>query len=555
MKRITGFAAALLLVAMIVPGAVGRAQTYTEEDLEGLPEVSEETRRPGVTGTFAPATIGTMSSPDETSAAGMYSLSGRSVSLSGPVDAETYRVGPGDVMLLQMWGKLTRSVPIEVGPEGTVLIPGGAILRVAGRTLSDARAEILQRMARQYRDVSMDLRLARPRAFRVYLTGQVRRPGPAQASGSLRVGDVLTGAQLLTGASRRRIELRHTDGTSETCDLERFLQTGDAAQNPWLRDGDVVHVPVATEYLWAQGAVAGPGRYEAGVRDSLLDLLRLAGGPLPSAQVDRALLVRFTDPFTAESLWVNLDDIYSRRVNPPLGDGERLYVYYIPEYHLQHEAAIMGEVQRPGVYPISEGRDRLSRLVSSAGGFQPAADLSAIRVHRRNTATGEKDPELDRLLRLSRNELTATEYEVLRSKLAARQEAFRVDWKRLQADRDLDLLLFDGDTVFVERLVSSIRVDGEVQRPGMLNYAAGRSIQDYVRQAGGYTNRAWQGKVRVTRAVTGQTLLARNVRSLDPGDFIWVPEKPDVTAWEHTRDILTALAQVATVIIAIKSVQ
>ncbi len=555
MKRITGFAAALLLVAMIVPGAVGRAQTYTEEDLEGLPEAAEETRRPGVTGTFAPATVGTMSSPDETSAAGMYSLSGRSISLSGPVDAETYRVGPGDVMLLQMWGKLTRSVPIEVGPEGTVLIPGGAILRVAGRTLSDARAEILQRMARQYRDVSMDLRLARPRAFRVYLTGQVRRPGPAQASGSLRVGDVLTGAQLLTGASRRRIELRHTDGTSETCDLERFLQTGDAAQNPWLRDGDVVHVPVATEHLWAQGAVARPGRYEAGVRDSVLDLLRLAGGPLPSAQVTRALLVRFKDPFTAESLWVNLDDIYSRRVNPPLEDGERLYVYYIPEYHLQHEAAIMGEVQRPGVYPISEGRDRLSRLVGSAGGFQPAADLSAIRVHRRNPATGEKDPELDRLLRLSRNELTATEYEVLRSKLAARQEAFRVDWKRLQADRDLDLLLFDGDTVFVERLVSSIRVDGEVQRPGMLNYAAGRSIQDYVRQAGGYTNRAWQGKVRVTRAVTGQTLLARNVRSLDPGDFIWVPEKPDVTAWEHTRDILTALAQVATVIIAIQSVQ
>lgn len=553
MKRTTWIAAALLLSALVVPVADAWAQVYPDE-LDADREAADETRRAGAAGTFTPATVGAISSPDETAAAGMYALQGRSVSLSGPIDAEVYRVGPGDVMLLQMWGKLTRSVPVEVGPEGTVLIPGGAIVRVAGRTLSDVRKEILQRMGRQYRDVSMDLRLARPRTFRIYLTGEVRRPGPIGASGSLRVGDVLTGSQLAPGASRRRIEVRHMDGTREICDLERFLQTGDASLNPWLRDGDVIQIPTATEYLWVQGAVARPGRYEAGVQDSLLDLLELAGGPLPAAQASHALLVSFKNPFTAESLWVDLGDIYSGRVNPPLEDGERLYVYYVPEYHQQHEAAIMGEVQRPGVYPIREGRDRLSQLVGSAGGFQPTADLSAIRVHRRNPAAEEEDTELDRLLRLSRNELTATEYEVMRTKLAARGEAFRVDWSRLQADRDLDLLLLDGDTVFVERLVSSIRVDGAVRRPGMLNFVPGVDIQEYVKQAGGYTDRAWRGKVRVTRAVTGQTMLARGVRTLDPGDFIWVPEKPDVTAWEQSRDILTALAQVATVIIAIRSV-
>ena len=556
MRRITWVAAALLLATLTVPVAGAWAQTYPEEEFDPQGGVPEETRRAGVPGTFTPATVGSFSSPDEMSAAGLYSLQqSQPQSLSGPVDPNIYRVGPGDVLLLQMWGKLSRSVPIQVGPEGTVLIPGGAVVRVAGRTLSDVRTDVLRRMGQQYRDVSMDLRLARTRGFRVYLTGQVRRPGPVAASAALRVGDVVTGAQLLGGASRRRIEVLHTDGAREACDLDLFLQTGDASLNPWLRDGDVIQVPSATEYLWAQGAVARPGRYEVGVRDSLLTLLRLAGGPLPAAQLDRALLVRFRDAFTPESLWVNLDDIYSRRVNPPLEDGERLYVYYIPEYHQQHEAAIMGEVQRPGVYPIREGRDRLSLLVRSAGGFQPVADLSAIRVHRRSPSADEKDPELDRLLRLSRNELTATEYEVLRTKLAARQGAYRVDWNRLQADRDLDLLLLDGDTVFVERLVSSIRVDGEVRRPGMLNFVPGTGIGEYVKQAGGYTDRAWQGKVRVTRAVTGQTMLARNVRTLDPGDFIWVPEKPDVTAWEQTREIFTALAQVATIVIAVQSVK
>jgi protein involved in polysaccharide export with SLBB domain len=241
-------------------------------------------------------------------------------------------------------------------------------------------------------------------------------------------------------------------------------------------------------------------------------------------------------------------------MNLPLEDGERLYVYYIPEYHQQHEAAIMGEVQRPGVYPIREGIERLSHLVTSAGGFRPTADLSAIRVHRKSASSREKDPELDRLLPLPRKELTATEYEVMRTKLAALGGSFRVDWNRLQSDGDLDLLLMDGDTVFVERLVPTIRVGGEVRRPGMLNYVAGASIEDYVRQAGGYTDRAWRGKVRLVRAVTGQTLLAKNARVLDPGDFVWVPEKPDVTAWEQSREILTALAQVATIIIAIQSV-
>jgi polysaccharide export outer membrane protein len=482
-------------------------------------------------------------------------MAGRPLQLAGAVDPVTYRVGPGDLLMLHLWGRVSRSIPLEVGPEGTVLVPGAGPVDVHARTLTEVRDDLLQRMRGQFKGVEMDLRLVRPRTFRVYLTGQVKEPGPVLASGAHRVGDVVAAGMLLETASRRRIEVRHADGAREFCDLELFLQTGDASLNPWLRDGDVIQVPTATDFIYADGAVARPGRYELGVRDSLLTLLHLAGNPVPAAQVSNVLLVHFRNPFVPESIWVNLEDVFSRRMNPPLDDGERLYVYYIPQYHLQHEATVIGEVRRPGVYPIFEGRTRLSDLVSAADGFQPAADLSAIHVHRRSMLAVEKDPELERLLRLSRNELTATEYEVLRTKLAGLREDHRVDWGRLLVSRDLDLLVRDGDMVRVERLVSSIRVDGEVRRPGILNFIRGRSVEDYVAKAGGYTNRAWRGKVRVIRAVTGQTLLARNVRTLDPGDFVWVPEKPDVTAWDHSRDILTALAQIATVVIAIRSVR
>jgi len=487
---------------------------------------------------------------------GLMPLRGAGPQLAGSVDPRTYIVGPGDVMQLQLWGKVSRSILIEVGPEGVILLPGAGNIRADGLTLEHVRSEVLRRMGAEFRGVNMDLRLVKPRQFLVYLAGQVRNPGQLAVLGGSRVADVLMPGLLLDNASRRKIEVLHRDGSREMADLDLFLRTGKTNANPFLQDGDVIHLPVATDFIYADGAVARPGRYELGPSDSLLTLFQLAGDPIPAADAERALFIRWRQPYQAESLWVGLDDVYSRTTNPPLREGDRLYVYYIPQYHLQHEASIVGEVARPGVYPIQEGRHRLSDLVSAAGGFLPSADLSAIRLKRISPGAGEKDPELERLLRLSRNELTASEFEVLRAKLASQRTEYRVDWSRLMAAKtELDVLVRDGDEVRVERLVSSVRVDGEVRRPGIVAFVRGLTIEDYVRQAGGYTDRAWKGKVRVSRAVTGQAIQAKNVKTIDPGDLVWVPERPDRTAWEQTSALLTALAQVATIVIAVRGVR
>jgi hypothetical protein len=141
--------------------------------------------RPGTPETYTVPGARGATGADEPAAGGLYLLQPEAqVSLAGPVDPDVYRVGPGDVLLLQIWGRVSRSVPIEVEPEGTVLLPGSAVVHVAGRTLSAVRADLLARVARQYRGVSMDLRLARPRTFRVYITGQVKKPGPLEANGA-----------------------------------------------------------------------------------------------------------------------------------------------------------------------------------------------------------------------------------------------------------------------------------------------------------------------------------------------------------------------------------
>ncbi|MEK7330794.1 MAG: SLBB domain-containing protein, partial [Candidatus Eisenbacteria bacterium] len=349
----------------------------------------------------------------------------------------------------------------------------------------------------------------------------------------------------------RRIEIKHTDGSHEFADLDLFLRTGNALLNPWLRDGDIINVPVATEFIWAQGAVARPGRFELGPRDSLLTLFRLAGDPVPSADANHALLIRWRHPFEAESLWFGLGEVYERTTNPELRDGDRLYVYYIPKYHLQNEARIVGEIARPGVYPIVEGRHRLSDLVSAAGSFLGTADLATIRVFHSTRAAGG-DPELARLIKLSRAEMTDTEYEILRAKLAARREDFRVDWFRLQQAPELDILLRGGDVVRVDPLITSVRVEGEVRRPGIIEFEPRRTIREYISLAGGYSERAARGKVRVTRSVTGQSLRARDVQAVAPGDLIWVPERPDVTVWQHLKTLITVAAQVATLIIVVR---
>ena len=475
---------------------------------------------------------------------------------SGPVDAHEYLLGPGDGLLLEFSGRLSRATELFVDAEGGLKLPGIATLMVAGRTLEDVRAEVVRRAMGQLKGVSVELRLVRPRQFQVFLAGRLAQTGPAVAQATSRVSDVVSPAMILPDGSHRRIEVVSRNGTVRYADLEWLLRTGSHAHDPFLRDGDVVRVPIAREFASVQGAVASPGRMELGDHDSLSVLLRLAGGLLPSAAPQSAKVVHWRNAHEADSLLVDLREVIAGRADLPIENEEHVYVYYQPQFRQQREATIVGEVLRPGTYPIVEGRTRLSDLVANATGFTSLADLSTIRVHRRNPNAGSKDAELERLLRLSRGELTASEYENMRTKLAEFREDYQVDWALLQRHpNELDLLLRDADFVRVERLVSSVRVDGEVAHPGILGYRDGLTAADYVAAAGGFTNRAWPGKMRVKRAVSGQTLLARDVRALDPGDFLWVPERPDRTIFEQSRDLLTVLGSVATIVIAIRSLR
>src|SRR5262249_14541388 len=97
--------------------------------------------------------------------------------MSGPVEPAEYGIGPGDVLQLNLSGSVTRSWDLAVTPEGTLFVPSVGSLAVAGSSLLDARQRVLQKVSGEYRGVSIDLRLVRPREMLVHLTGQSRLPG------------------------------------------------------------------------------------------------------------------------------------------------------------------------------------------------------------------------------------------------------------------------------------------------------------------------------------------------------------------------------------------
>ena len=479
-----------------------------------------------------------------------------SQALSGPIDPATYRLGPGDQLYVRWTGRLSRSDRVDVGPAGDVFLTEIGTLDVADMTLAAARLAILERLQRVTRDVRVEVQLARPRRFHVYRSGSVAEAGPVEALGGSRLSDILRPEGLLPGASHRNVRVLRRDGTQELADLERVFRLGDHSRDPWLRDGDEIVVPWAIERVRVAGAVPEPGLIEHRFDDSLGTVLRLAGGMRAETAPEAAQWIHWTSAAAPETLTFDLRDALEGRFDRALAHGDAVFVRARPGYRETGEVLVEGDVARPGGYPVSSSGTHLSEILAAAGGLLPSADSTGILLRRHATGPAPDEAELERRSQAVQRELTLSEFEVKRAQWASRNEIVRVDWSRdARSPRTADALLRDGDVVTIPRLVRSLRVEGQVTRPGLVMYAPGLSVSDYIRQAGGTTALAWHGHAQVTRSGSSHTVLARSAGEPHPGDFIWVPMRPQESQWSRIGAVLGGLAQIATIVIAIRSVR
>lgn len=474
--------------------------------------------------------------------------------LEGEIDRATYILGPGDRLVLWLSGERVRVLEMEVTPEGVVLLDPAGPVRVSGLTLSDAERVILDALSPFYRNVTMRAHLAGIREFQVHVLGEVQFPGVYIASPVQRVAGVIARAGGVTPiGSRRNITIVRRNGEVLPVDLVAYEVLGRLGRNPLLMEGDVVHVPAVEASVRLLGSVFRPGEIELRVGERVGDLITLAGGLEPSADLSRVEIERFAaeDPSQTERVFLNLEGFGTREVRDsglPLMDGDRIYLRSVPKWHEENAVLVQGEVRYPGWYAIEKDREHLSDIIRRAGGFSPLAGLREGTVVR-----AERDTVVDReFLRLKNMpvvDMTKTEYEYFKFRSRERRGQMVADFGKLFLENDMshDLVLRNRDVINVPRKPLTVGVEGQVASPGHVIFAAGQGIDYYVAQAGGYSWNANTGKVRVIKVRSGEWKWPKQVKSLEPGDTIWVPEKREIEWWKLLTEVSRVLAELATV--------
>lgn len=469
--------------------------------------------------------------------------------LRGPVDADVYVIGPGDVFGVAVEVPSVDAQTLPVTPEGDLFVPGVGTVRVAGLTLREAKGAIRDFIHRSFRNVSVDVTLLQLRQVEVHVTGAVARPGTYVGTAEDVVGALLRQAGgLLSGASQRRIEISGRTGEVRFADLVRYGQAGDRAANPPVLDGDRIHVPFAKTEVQVDGAVEVPNRYEWVEGDTIGSLVRMAGGLRRDAHVDSVEHRRWARDGTVITQTLPWDDA-TRGV--PVGDGDQIHFRFDGNFEPLPSVVIEGEVRHPGPYGIVEGRDRLMDVIGRAGGFTAAASLDEAALIR-GAAEEKEDLEFERLAKIPVQDMSEIEYAYFRAKSRERKGLVVLNFGRLVAgDESENRLLEDGDRIVVPELRETVTVSGRVLFPGLITYMRGRDARYYIVQAGGFAGEADRGGTRVIKGLTGEWVEIGEAGEIVPGDEIWVPERPKRDWWQLAQDTVRFAASIATVYLVI----
>jgi len=377
----------------------------------------------------------------------------------------------------------------------------------------------------------------------VTVSGEVRRPGVYQLRENSSLRSVLeeAGGVLETAFLGRAQLVRTLDDETRRqipVDLARAIR-GDAAHDLPLEPRDEIIVSSIwelreTPWVSIYGAVRAPGQYELREGMTLGDLLLQAGGATVNAFLDEVEISRIRRERdhglpTAEIIRVPLGDEYLRhgREEVELMAFDNVFVRIQPNYELQRNVSIGGEVVFPGVYTLRHPQETLAEVVERAGGLKPTAYPKGFAMFRQKDDVGKVALDLEKALKNHRSKH--------------------------------NVVLFAGDSLYVPEEPKTVTVMGQVGFPTSLVYDKGWSIGDYIDHAGGTTQKADKSQIRVVYTTGAAARVKRFWFDPDvlPGSKIIVPEKEEKEgiAWGSVvRDSASLLASVATVILVVNQV-
>lgn len=346
------------------------------------------------------------------------------------------------------------------------------------------------------------------------------------------------------------------DGKEQSYDLQAFMRKGDLAQNPALKDGDVILLNPVYETISILGAVSYPDEYEFLPGDKLSDLISLAKGFRSDADLSRVMIYRYRNNMK-DFDQLNFD-LRAYRENPaildiPLNAYDRISIPTSSQFRQGRKVKVSGYVSSPGEYLINEN-STLYDLLELCGGPSANADLSNAIIL--NKALYEQDdPEFDRLSELTLSQMTPLEYNYMRSKVRQLKGKYSLaineTWE--SKGEKHNPVLKDGDHLFVPERMNVVWVSGQVRNPGLIPFVEGKDYRYYVEAAGGYTNNRRFGGSRIIRASSGNWVKPTKNLAIRSGDVVFIPESTDRDIWLDVKDIVLLTSQVITIVIGFRN--
>ncbi|MFT7246424.1 MAG: polysaccharide export outer membrane protein [Candidatus Azotimanducaceae bacterium] len=457
-----------------------------------------------------------------------------------------YRLGAGDELQIQLYGKDNEKYSIQVGRSGEIQLPRLGPVTLAGLTFEEAQGVIRRRVNEQLIGVEVVIAMGRLRAISVFMAGELKVPGSYSISALSTASQALYVAGGVTEiGTLRDIQVKRAGKVIARFDAYDLLLRGDAGQDVRLQSGDVVFVPPFQRLATIEGEVKRPMSYELLRSESASDLVAMAGGYSRNAYPSASVLTR-------KSLSKNLPtvlniDLTETAGSTPLLDGDTLR---IPEAADTYENAIniQGAAIRPGVYAWNQGMRVSDLLTSVKRDLLPSVDLDyALIVREKNqrlqisvkqfnigdaiTAPGTlADPLLnprDKLVLFELVDLLNLSDEE-RGILTEKEQGSDEDEDEKKSEEEVERLKYSREVLLAPILsklasqatqgepVQIVSISGAVKAPGSYPLEPGDRAFDLVRAAGGLKDSAYLLEAEFRRITAGDVgRVAADYRSID----------------------------------------
>jgi len=307
------------------------------------------------------------------------------------------------------------------------------------------------------------------------------------------------------------------------------------------------------------GEVQKPGEFDFTDNMTLKDLIFKANGFTEAASESFIELARRHNYSESNLMSDELVKLYQFNIDRKLnldakGDTlhlrpfDYIYVRKAPSYHPQRTVSISGEVRYPGAYSIGSKKERVSDLITRAGGLMPDAFIRGARMKRSN-------PDSIQKVEILRNSLPDTLITKAEKQISSDKLELRLEDILKNPGSPYDYMLKDGDQIIIPEVSQEVRISGEVQNPIGLAYQNGKSLKYYIKRSGGFSDNAKKNKTFVIYS-DGTTQVAsifigHHYPSIEPGCQIIVPQKPEKQKIDNTGKWLGIASTMATVAIAI----